>query len=340
MKKNRTCDARTEPEWADKGDKAGWLRRFCGKGLFREIWRNRFVVLKEQQLMLCEKEGHGAREVLDLSHFHSCDDVKNPKKKSRSKKDHSKFTLQKCRSAHDKVVNIMFLAVSPEDKESWINVLNGAITKAKNKILDQVTTDEAQLHHPTRGRARIRHGRRPPSRGHLLAVASSPDGTVTLDLIQEEYPALEETLPASERPPSASDGTLFGGSARASGKSRSLPRDGAAAASDLGKEEGKSQKNRCASMDEICGRSDEASSPAGRLRRLVGVETARTERLLAAARESGGGTRTAEEMRAEASGLLKEALEVLEQARRVLREVQQFRELHRQTEREGENSPS
>ncbi|XP_057689349.1 pleckstrin homology domain-containing family O member 1b isoform X1 [Corythoichthys intestinalis] len=307
MKKNRTCDARTEPEWADKGDKAGWLRRFCGKGLFREIWRNRFVVLKEQQLMLCEKEGHGAREVLDLSHFHSCDDVKNPKKKSRSKKDHSKFTLQKCRSAHDKVVNIMFLAVSPEDKESWINVLNGAITKAKNKILDQ---------------------------------ASSPDGTVTLDLIQEEYPALEETLPASERPPSASDGTLFGGSARASGKSRSLPRDGAAAASDLGKEEGKSQKNRCASMDEICGRSDEASSPAGRLRRLVGVETARTERLLAAARESGGGTRTAEEMRAEASGLLKEALEVLEQARRVLREVQQFRELHRQTEREGENSPS
>ena len=34
--------------------------------------------------------------------------------------------------------NLIFLAVSPEEKESWINVLNAAITRAKNKILDEV----------------------------------------------------------------------------------------------------------------------------------------------------------------------------------------------------------
>ncbi|KAG9334697.1 hypothetical protein JZ751_007232 [Albula glossodonta] len=37
-------------------DKTGWIRKFCGKGIFREIWKNRFVVLKGDQLYLSEKE--------------------------------------------------------------------------------------------------------------------------------------------------------------------------------------------------------------------------------------------------------------------------------------------
>lgn len=36
------------------------------------------------------------------------------------------------------VPNLVFLAVSPEEKESWINVLNAAVTRAKNRILDEV----------------------------------------------------------------------------------------------------------------------------------------------------------------------------------------------------------
>lgn len=36
------------------------------------------------------------------------------------------------------VPNLVFLAVSPEEKESWINVLSAAITRAKNRILDEV----------------------------------------------------------------------------------------------------------------------------------------------------------------------------------------------------------
>lgn len=36
------------------------------------------------------------------------------------------------------VPNLVFLAVSPEEKESWINALNVAIIKAKNRVLDVV----------------------------------------------------------------------------------------------------------------------------------------------------------------------------------------------------------
>lgn len=37
-------------------DKVGWIRKFCGKGIFREIWKNRFIVLRGDQLFICEKE--------------------------------------------------------------------------------------------------------------------------------------------------------------------------------------------------------------------------------------------------------------------------------------------
>lgn len=37
-------------------EKVGWIRKFCGKGIFREIWKNRFVVLRGDQLFICEKE--------------------------------------------------------------------------------------------------------------------------------------------------------------------------------------------------------------------------------------------------------------------------------------------
>lgn len=37
-------------------DKVGWIRKFCGKGIFREVWKNRFMVLRADQLFVCEKE--------------------------------------------------------------------------------------------------------------------------------------------------------------------------------------------------------------------------------------------------------------------------------------------
>ncbi|XP_052360775.1 pleckstrin homology domain-containing family O member 1-like [Oncorhynchus keta] len=120
-------------------DKIGWIRKFCGKGIFREIWKNRFVILKGDQLYISEKEVKDEKkiqEVVDLTDYERSEELR--KAKSRSKKNHSKFTLLRCRTPGNTVPNLVFLAVSPEEKESWINALNGAITRSKNSILDEV----------------------------------------------------------------------------------------------------------------------------------------------------------------------------------------------------------
>ncbi|TDH03659.1 hypothetical protein EPR50_G00144170 [Perca flavescens] len=150
------------------------------------------------------KDERKAQEVFDLADYERSEELR--KAKSRSKKNHSRFTLPlgansgKQRKHHParytqheefvflQVPNLVFLAVSPEEKESWVNALNVAIVKAKNRILDEVTIDEdGALVHPTRDRAKIPHGRRLPTRGHLMAVAStSSQGMLTLDLVAEE----------------------------------------------------------------------------------------------------------------------------------------------------------
>ncbi|XP_051246703.1 pleckstrin homology domain-containing family O member 1-A [Dicentrarchus labrax] len=170
-------------------DKVGWIRKFCGRGIFRELWRNRFVVLRGDRLYVSDKEvkdERKAQEVFDLADYERSEELR--KAKSRSKKNHSRFTLLRCRQPGNTAPNLLFLAVSPEEKESWVNALNVAIIKAKNRILDEVTIEEDNaLVHPTRDRAKIPHGRRLPTRGHLMAVAStSSHGMLTLDLVAEE----------------------------------------------------------------------------------------------------------------------------------------------------------
>uniref|UniRef100_A0A667Y8G8 Pleckstrin homology domain containing, family O member 1a n=1 Tax=Myripristis murdjan TaxID=586833 RepID=A0A667Y8G8_9TELE len=131
-----------------------------------------------------------AQEVFDLADYERSEELR--KAKSRSKKNHSRFTVLRCRQPGNTVPNLVFLAVSPEEKESWVNALNLAIVRAKNRILDEVTIEEdSVLVHPTRDRAKIPHGRRLPTRGHLMAVAStSAHGVLTLDLVAEEDGAL------------------------------------------------------------------------------------------------------------------------------------------------------
>uniref|UniRef100_A0A3Q1J3F7 PH domain-containing protein n=1 Tax=Anabas testudineus TaxID=64144 RepID=A0A3Q1J3F7_ANATE len=261
-------------------DKVGWIRKFCGKGIFREIWKNQFVVLKGDQLLISEKEVKElgrADEVLDLSDYERCEEIR--KNKSRSKKNHSKFRLQRCSTPGNTVPNLVFLAVSPEEKESWINVLNVALTRAKNRILDEVTVEDSHLSHLTRDRAKIPQNRRLPTRGHLLAVAStsSSDGMLTLDLIQEEDSVSQETNGRKnfsveeeechlslECPRSKTDSALSARTEEVSGKSHSLPRErvvvweqtGPTQSPQPGKRLTPAEKNRCASMDEILSHSE------------------------------------------------------------------------------------
>ena len=41
---------------AQQPEKAGWIRKFCGRGIFRELWRNRYVVLRGDRLYISDKE--------------------------------------------------------------------------------------------------------------------------------------------------------------------------------------------------------------------------------------------------------------------------------------------
>uniref|UniRef100_A0A3P9KPN5 Pleckstrin homology domain containing, family O member 1a n=1 Tax=Oryzias latipes TaxID=8090 RepID=A0A3P9KPN5_ORYLA len=148
-------------------------------------------MLRGDHLYISDKEvkdERKAQEVFDLADYERSEELR--KAKSRSKKNHSRFTVLRCRHPGNtlQVPNLVFLAVSPEEKESWVNALNMAITKAKNRVFDEVTIEEdSTLAHPTRDRAKIPQGRRLPTRGHLLAVAStSSHGMLTLDLVAEE----------------------------------------------------------------------------------------------------------------------------------------------------------
>ncbi|XP_022067923.1 pleckstrin homology domain-containing family O member 1-A isoform X1 [Acanthochromis polyacanthus] len=177
------------PPAVQQPEKVGWIRKFCGRGIFRELWRSRYVVLRGDHLYISDKEvkdERKAQEVFDLADYERSEELR--KAKSRSKKNHSRFTVLRCRQPGNTVPNLVFLAVSPEEKESWVNALNVAIIKAKNRVLDEVTIEEdGALVHPTRDRAKIPHGRRLPTRGHLMAVAStSSHGMLTLDLVAEE----------------------------------------------------------------------------------------------------------------------------------------------------------
>ncbi|KAK5879460.1 hypothetical protein CesoFtcFv8_022573 [Champsocephalus esox] len=258
------------------------------------------------------KELGRADEVLDLSDYDRCEEIR--KNKTRSKKNHSKFRVQRCSSPGNTVPNLVFLAVSPEEKESWIQVLNAAITRAKNQILDEVTVEDAHLSHLTRDRVKIPQTRRLPTRGHLLAVASSSDGALTLDLIQEYDP------PSDPRPPLCA-------CAEASGKSHSLPRE--VQSPLVGK------KSRRPSIEQILTPQDpkDHKDPknhkdppmVARLQELIAQKLQDTETMLTEVR-GGVGLRGG----AEAERILMEATETWSQARDVLQEVKELQDLYRQ----------
>ncbi|XP_048784917.1 pleckstrin homology domain-containing family O member 1 isoform X1 [Lagopus muta] len=404
MKKNNSAKRGQQDgnQQSAQPEKVGWVRKFCGKGIFREIWKNRYVVLKGDQLYISEKEvkdEKNVQETFDLSDYEKCEELR--KSKSRSKKNHSKFTLAHSRQPGNMAPNLIFLAVSPEEKESWINALNSAITRAKNRILDEVTVEEdSYLAHPTRDRAKIQHSRRPPTRGHLMAVASTStsDGMLTLDLIQEEDASPEEHSTCEESfrvDLDKSVAQLAAGRRRSEsenvkapekGRTGSLPQHevtswdrpaqrkdsldkGTVYTPQVPKKLSHSEKNKCASMEEILSRRDSAHRAAlrrgleahctaaepeqlSRLQELVALKLEKTQELLTEVKGYGEGKRKAKDCTAgtttsssssssrsdcerilqESERLLGEASSTWSQARRVLQEVRELRDLYRQIE--------
>uniref|UniRef100_A0A8B9ZF69 Pleckstrin homology domain-containing family O member 1 n=1 Tax=Anas platyrhynchos TaxID=8839 RepID=A0A8B9ZF69_ANAPL len=373
-------------------EKVGWVRKFCGKGIFREIWKNRYVVLKGDQLYISEKEvkdEKNVQEMFDLSDYEKCEELR--KSKSRSKKNHSKFTLAHSRQPGNTAPNLIFLAVSPEEKESWINALNSAITRAKNRILDEVTVEEdSYLAHPTRDRAKIQHSRRPPTRGHLMAVASTStsDGMLTLDLIQEEDASPEDhgTCEESFRVDlDKSVAHLAAGRRRSDSENvkASAPRNdsfdkGTMYTPQVPKKLSHSEKNKCASMEEILSRRDSSAHRAvlrrgleaqfasaepeqlSRIQELVALKLEKTQELLTEVKGYGEGKRKAkdsntststttsssssssksdsERILQESERLLGEASSTWSQAKRVLQEIRELRDLYKQFELQQSDS--
>ncbi|NWU99654.1 PKHO1 protein, partial [Upupa epops] len=416
MKKNNSAKRGQQEgtQQAAQPEKVGWVRKFCGKGIFREIWKSRYVVLKGDQLLIADKEvkdEKNIQESFDLSDYEKCEELR--KSKSRSKKNHSKFTLAHSRQPGNTAPNLIFLAVSPEEKESWINVLNSAITRAKNRILDEVTVEEDSfLAHPTRDRAKIQHSRRPPTRGHLMAVASTStsDGMLTLDLIQEEDASPEDhstceqsfrvDLDKSVAHLTASRCQSDSENVKSSekGQSGSLPRrevtswdrSGRKDSFDKGtmytpqvpKKLSHSEKNKCASMEEILSRRDSAAHRAvlrrgleaqfasaepeqlSRLQELVALKLEKTQELLTEVKGYGEGRRKTKESTTstttsittstsfssssskldcerilqESERLLGEASSTWTQAKRVLQEIKELRDLYRQFELQQSDS--
>lgn len=261
------------------------------------------MMLKGDQLYIFEKEMKNdgkTHEVFDLAKYERSEELK--KAKSHSKKNHSKFTLLRCPQPGNKSPNLVFLAVSPEEKESWINVLNTAITRAKNRILDEVTIEEESLlAHPTRDRAKIPLGRRLPTRGHHMSVASATsDGMLTLDLVNEEdaddqdAPGRRRAGTDVSRPPSSITDTRVNTS--------SLPRKSEVSniyqshTPQSGKKVLAQCRNRCASMDDALSRGERKTtknalqetltqSPTDHLQNLIIQRLQRTQELLAEIQE-------------------------------------------------------
>ncbi|XP_048882254.1 pleckstrin homology domain-containing family O member 1-like isoform X2 [Brienomyrus brachyistius] len=368
MKKNNSAKRGpqdpTQP--SSQPDKIGWIRKFCGKGIFREIWRNRFVVLKGEQLYISEKEVKDERkiqEVFDLTDYERSEELR--KSKSRSKKNHSKFTVLRCHQPGNTVPNLVFLAVSPEEKESWINALNVAITRAKNRILDEVTVEEENLLlHPTRDRAKIPHTRRLPTRGHIMAVEEDISAPIQSEQGEKNLKVdLDESAP---QPDSVCQQTNTESAKSpvnnvAVGKGQGLPQKskitwdeqqstGQVHSPEPGEKRTPAEKSRCVSMNEISSSdlravkgataiSPGATSPLtiSQLQDLISKKLQKTQELLAEVRgkqqrrdKDASNEKRLESRHAEAERLLQEAVTAWSHARDVLEEVRQIQALSQQ----------
>lgn len=204
----------------------------------------------------------------------------------------------------------------------------------------------------------------------LCLQASSSDGALTLDLIQEEEVLspleaavgsdnprtnLDKSLShlSPDCPQSKTDGALSSRSSEALGKSRSLPREAVVVWETPQSGEGLSvaEKNRCASMDHIVTHTETdapknkaASSPTScgvpaagavsRLQQLIDKKLEETEQLLAGVQGGtegrGRGEESSKGARAEAEKLLQQALLAWSQAQEVLEEVKELRVLCQQ----------
>ncbi|XP_050971782.1 pleckstrin homology domain-containing family O member 2 [Labeo rohita] len=166
-----------KPKEVTSAGKAGWLKKSSGK--FLSSYKDRYIQLERTVIAVYENEElTTCLEKLDLDNYETCHELKSPFKKKH------RLVLIRSPKCGNKVHDVKLQAQTPEEKEAWIKALSEGISKAKNKIFDEVKVDEScSLEHVTRNRPKGNRGRRPPTRIHMKEVANvTSEGILRLDL--------------------------------------------------------------------------------------------------------------------------------------------------------------
>ncbi|KAF4111525.1 pleckstrin homology domain-containing family O member 2 [Onychostoma macrolepis] len=166
-----------KPKEVTSAEKAGWLKKSTGR--FLSSYKDRYIQLERTVIAVYESEElTTCLEKLDLDNYDTCHELKSPFKKKH------RLVLIRSPKCGNKVQDVKLQAQTPDEKEAWIKALSEGISKAKNKIFDEVKVDEScSLEHVTRNRPKGNRGRRPPTRIHMKEVANvSSDGILRLDL--------------------------------------------------------------------------------------------------------------------------------------------------------------
>ncbi|KAL4622651.1 pleckstrin homology domain-containing family O member 2-like [Arapaima gigas] len=165
----------TKPAESKFIGKAGWVKKSTGK--FLGSYKDRYILVDKTEIVIYEKEDlEKCIERVDLEKYDRCCGAKGPfQKKNR---------LVLIPAPKSKVHDVKLQVTNSEEKDAWIKALSDAISRAKNKIFDEVKVDESNpLEHVTRTRPKGNRSRRPPTRIHMKEVANvSSDGILRLDL--------------------------------------------------------------------------------------------------------------------------------------------------------------
>ncbi|XP_071389535.1 proteoglycan 4 [Centroberyx affinis] len=165
---------RKEPKFLGK---AGWVKKATGRLLAG--YKDRYIHVEKTEIVVYENEDlQTCLERLDLENYDKCHELRSAFKKK------NRLVLIRGPKSGNKVHDVKFQAQNPEEKDAWIKALSDGINRAKNKVFDEVKTDESSnLEHVTRTRPKGNRNRRPPTRIHMKEVADvSSDGILRLDL--------------------------------------------------------------------------------------------------------------------------------------------------------------
>uniref|UniRef100_A0A665U9Z7 PH domain-containing protein n=1 Tax=Echeneis naucrates TaxID=173247 RepID=A0A665U9Z7_ECHNA len=118
--------------------KAGWLKK--AQGRLVASYKDRYIQVLKTEIVVYENEDlQNCLERLDLENYDHCHELKSP-----FKKKHRLILIRSPRSSN-MVHDLKFQAPTAEEKEAWIKALTDCISRAKNKIFDEVHVCVAQL---------------------------------------------------------------------------------------------------------------------------------------------------------------------------------------------------